>query len=123
MDWEKYTGKKSAAREIPGTLLVGDLSGPTTFTVTDPGKRLEYVDDHTVRIVYEREIEKAIIGIPPIDNTPEPLPSFDEIWETVQSKLENRAYDGLPMQQAIVAMVKDAARAMYETLTQEQNDE
>lgn len=134
MDWEKYTGKKSKPREYGNDVVkFVNPSGPETITITDPGKRLEYVDDHTVRIV---DVEKRgdgkwkIVGsttIPDggdvVGTTPEPLPSFDEVWETVQARLEARAYDGLPLQQAVVAMVKDVARVMYETLTQEQNDE
>lgn len=96
MDWEKYTGKKSAPVDM----------------VTSP---VEYVDDRTVRIVPVENLTGDVCG--PL---PTSYPPFDEVWESIQETVRRALYGKTyhSLHEGVEMFSKVALRIMYEALTE-----
>lgn len=101
MDWEKYTRKKNAGQSL-GSPIIGTVGGMRVKGITP-------VDFKS----------GDVVG--PI---PKPLPTFDEVWETIATEIDTTIPSYTTMTgETIMQCMRLAMRIMYEALTQEQNDE
>jgi hypothetical protein len=124
VDWEKYTGKKSAAVETRGPLHVVDVKKKDqTWEIVSPDHvRLTPVDTGRTLNIQAQEDLEVYVGTDKVWPLVSDYPSFDEVWESIDREIWNTIPVSAPMNGITInAVIKIAMRIMYEALTEAQD--